>query len=296
LTTTGVTLPLKKLLILGSANSWHSRELTRAAVGRCETELYSFSELQSAVGIETDLTSGPIDSLHDPVIVRAMPPGSLEQIIFRMDALAVWQDRGTKIVNPPKALEFAVDKYLSIARLSEAGLPVPPTIACQTFEHAMNGFEALNRDVVVKPLFGSEGKSLMRITEIDLAERAFRWVQQTNSVVYLQQYVTNPGSDIRLLMIGNEVFAIKRCNEHDWRTNVARGATAEIHEPTNEQTELAKTAMAVSGCLIGGVDLIVGTDGQNYLLEINAVPGWKAVQKCHEVDIAKKVLDLVLET
>ena len=61
----------------------------------------------------------------DAIIVRTMPPGSLEQVVFRMDALMRLEAEGVTIVNPPKAIECAVDKYLATTRLASAGLPVP---------------------------------------------------------------------------------------------------------------------------------------------------------------------------
>ena len=63
----------------------------------------------------------------DAVLVRTMPPGSLEQVVFRMDALLTLEHAGVTVLNPPKAVECAVDKYLCTARLAAAGLPVPET-------------------------------------------------------------------------------------------------------------------------------------------------------------------------
>src|SRR5262249_707754 len=61
----------------------------------------------------------------DALIVRTMPPGSLEQVVFRMNLLAQIEARGLQVLNPPRAIECAVDKYLTTARLTAAGLPVP---------------------------------------------------------------------------------------------------------------------------------------------------------------------------
>ena len=55
-----------------------------------------------------------------------MPPGSLEQVVFRMDALHGVAAAGVPVWNPPRAVEAAVDKYLALAKLDQAGLPVPP--------------------------------------------------------------------------------------------------------------------------------------------------------------------------
>ena len=70
-----------------------------------------------------------------------------------MDCLQRLADLGVQILNSPKSLETCIDKWLTLHRLELADLPIPPTIACQTREQAMAAFEALEKDVVVKPLF-----------------------------------------------------------------------------------------------------------------------------------------------
>ena len=48
-----------------------------------------------------------------------------------MDLLAGLKACGTRVVNSPRALECAVDKYLTTQRLALTGLPVPETIVCE---------------------------------------------------------------------------------------------------------------------------------------------------------------------
>ena len=71
------------------------------------------------------------------------------------------------------AIECAVDKYLTTARLVDAGLPVPRTIVCENAEAAQVAFEQLGGDVVVKPVFGAEGRGILRVSDPDLALRTF---------------------------------------------------------------------------------------------------------------------------
>ena len=70
--------------------------------------------------------AGGIDLMDvDGVLVRMMPPGSLEQVVFRMDALHRVAAAGVPVLNPPRAVEAAVDKYLTLALL-DAGGPSGP--------------------------------------------------------------------------------------------------------------------------------------------------------------------------
>ena len=112
-----------------------------------------------------------------------MPPGSLEQVVFRMDLLHRLQARGAVVLNPPAAVETCVDKYLASARLAAAGLLVPPTAVCQHADAALEAFAALGGNVVVKPLFGSEGRGMVRVSDPETAWRVFRTLERTGAVL-----------------------------------------------------------------------------------------------------------------
>ena len=140
------------------------------------------------------------------MIVRTMPPGSLEQVVYRMDALWRLEAAGVTVLNPPKAVECAVDKYLALVRLEAAGLTVPPTIVCENAEAALEAFDRLGGDVVVKPIFGSEGRGIVRVSDPDLALRTFRTLERIESVLYVQRFIENEGFDVRVLVLDGHVL------------------------------------------------------------------------------------------
>jgi len=222
-----------------------------------------------------------------------MPPGSLEQVIFRMNALAVLEASGVLVVNSPRAIEIAVDKYLTTVKLREAGLLVPTTVACQTAEQGMEHFFSLGGDVVVKPIFGGEGRGITRVTDEAIALRTFKALEQIGAVLYLQKFIEHEGCDLRLMVIGDRVLGMRRCHPHDWRTNISRGATGEPLELTDELVEQARLAARSVGATVVGVDFLPGKDGRLYAIEVNAVPGWRALSRVTEVDVAAWVLEHV---
>jgi ribosomal protein S6--L-glutamate ligase len=235
----------------------------------------------------------PADSLvdFDGVLVRTMPPGSLEQVVFRMDLLHRLEARGIPVLNPPRAVEVCVDKYLASAKLEAAGLRVPPTIVCQHADAALEAFAQLGGDVIVKPLFGSEGRGMVRVADPDLAWRTFRTLERTQCVLYLQQYIAHPGWDLRVFVMGDKVLtAMRRRANGGWRTNVAQGGSAETLQLGSEQEELALRATRAVGAVVAGVDLLPGPTGEWYVLEVNAVPGWRALAPVTGVDVAREML------
>ncbi|HKB05216.1 MAG TPA: RimK family alpha-L-glutamate ligase, partial [Gemmataceae bacterium] len=192
---------------------------------------------------------------------------------------------------PPRALEVCVDKYLALVRLQQAGLRVPNTIVCQHADSALAAFEALGRDVVVKPLFGSEGRGMVRITDPELAWRTFRAIERTQAVLYVQKFVPHPGWDLRAFVLNGKVLAaMRRRSDGDWRTNVAQGATAEPATLSAEQEVLAVRAAESVGAVAAGVDLLPGPAGEWYVIEVNAVPGWRALGPATGIDIARAMI------
>jgi ribosomal protein S6--L-glutamate ligase len=232
----------------------------------------------------------------DAVLVRTMPPGSLEQVVFRMDLLHRVQARGVAVLNPPRAIETCVDKYLATAQLEAAGLRVPPTIVCQHADAALEAFETLGGDVVVKPLFGSEGRGMVRVSDGELAWRTFRTLERTQSVLYLQQFIRHPGWDLRVFVLGGRVLtAMRRHARGDWRTNVAQGGSGEVVRLGAEEESVALRAAATLGAAVAGVDLLPGPHGEWYVLEVNAVPGWRALAPVTGIDVAASIVAYLVE-
>ena len=118
-------------------------------------------------------------------------------------------------------------------------------------------------------------------------------LEQMGAVIYLQEFVEHAGYDLRLLVLGDEVFGMRRSNPHDWRTNVSRGAKAEAVEVTDSLREHAQRASAAIGADFAGVDLLPARDGRLLALEVNAVPGWRALAHTLEIDIAERVLEFL---
>ena len=143
--------------------------------------------------IDGDVAVRSLDGC-DAVIVRGIPRGSLEQVIFRVDALHALVARGVTVVNGPRAIERTIDKFLASALLARAGVPTPRTIACERAEDALEAFEELGGDVIVKPLFGSMGAGMTRVDDRDVAYRVFHALELERAVYYLQEALPPPAA------------------------------------------------------------------------------------------------------
>jgi ribosomal protein S6--L-glutamate ligase len=286
-----------RFVTLVSGSGWHVQDLLRAA-GRLDLRLDTvpFDRLNGYAGLPGRSVEADGARLDDAagVLVRMMPPGSLEQVVYRMDALHRLERLGVPLLNRPRAVEAAVDKYLSLAWLERAGLPVPPTFVGESSGEALAAYDRLGPDVVVKPLFGSEGRGLLRVSDRELARRAFRTLEQLGAVIYLQKIVRHPGHDVRAFVLGGRVLgAIRRfAPDGDWRTNVAVGGRPEAFAIDRPLERLALRAADAVGAEMAGVDLLDDLDrGGPVVVEVNAVPGWRALARATGVDVAAAILD-----
>jgi ribosomal protein S6--L-glutamate ligase len=288
-----------RFCILGSPENWFVRDLQRAAVDH-SVEVCAFDSLRAQFVpsmMRGDASTrwevwGDQTPLHemDALFVRTMPLGTLEQVVVRIDTLHMLQQEGVEIVNPPRTLEIAIDKWLTLYSLRDLGVRLPPTICCQQRSHAMEAFEQLGGDVVVKPIFGGEGRGIMRVNDPDMAWRVFSTLDQLRHVAYLQKFLPHFGYDLRLLAIGRKVIAVRREAHGDWRTNISRGATAVAIEATDMQIQLAHRIMDRMQATVLGIDLLPAEDGSEYLLEVNAVPGWRGTAEATGVDVASEIV------
>ena len=98
-------------------------------------------------------------------------------------------------------------------------------------------------------------------------------------------------SDYRGRILGSQLYGIRRRNPLDWRTNVSRGATAAPIDVTPELAELSWRAAQATGAPFVGVDLLRSEAGQLYVIEVNAVPGWRGLSRALGVDIAAELLN-----
>jgi RimK family alpha-L-glutamate ligase len=281
-----------RLAVLAARKGWHTRELERAAAARGhEATILPYEGLVATVGSTPGLRSRHTElDQADLVLARIIPSGSLEQIIFRVDALHRLEDRGIPVVNSPRAIERTVDKFWTSALLEQCAIPTPETVVCQDPEEAVAAFRTLG-DVIVKPLFGSMGLGMVRVSDEEMAYRVFRTIEQIRGVYYLQRTVEHEGVDIRVFVIGGRVLGAIERKSPGWRTNLARGGTARATTLSEYQGGLAIRAAAAVGAEYAGVDVVTDRDGRTFVLEVNGIPGWKGFQEATGLDVAGELLE-----
>jgi tetrahydromethanopterin:alpha-L-glutamate ligase len=278
---------------------WHARQLSRALATLGVT---SVAISMTACGFATQSATGlAIDGfgacLPDAIVVRSMSGGSFEAVTLRLGILHAAGELGVMVWNDARAIERCVDKSMTSFLLARAGVATPPTWAVESREAAaaIVAREAVDRPLVLKPLFGSQGRGLRLIhTPDDLPESAI-----VNGVYYLQRFVgaeRDGFRDFRLLVSSGRVVAAMQRHSNRWITNVKRGARPIAVAANDEMRELALRATAAVGAAFAGVDVLYDVDGCPTVLEVNSMPAWSGLQKVTPFNIAATLASDIVTT
>lgn len=296
----------RRVTILGEPKGWHAVRLATALAARGHTvDTVPWRQLSAGLAISAASreTIGPAAVAQaDSIVVRGMPGGRvpaewLHQVIFRMNLLGRIASRGCRVINSPRSLEVAIDKHLALCHIAAGGLPVPATRVVQDTAAAVAAWEDFGGDCLLKPLFGSRGRGLVRLrsaADVEAATKSAAAAESCGGIFYIQHFIPHPGWDARVLLVGDRSFAMRRrAAPGEWRTNLALGGRAEPFTPPEEWLSTARQAAAAVGTEIAGVDLIPTTDGGIAVLEVNGVPGWRGLEAATGVDITQAVAEYV---
>ncbi|HEY7663503.1 MAG TPA: RimK family alpha-L-glutamate ligase [Xanthobacteraceae bacterium] len=283
--------PLVALVVEGI--DWHARVLTQAfaalGVRAAPVSLQSCAiDTQRRLGLRiADLG----DRLPDAVLVRSMSGGTFQAVTLRLGILHALRESGVPVWNDARAIERCVDKSMTSFLLARAGIPTPDTWAVESREAAcaIAARESRRGPLVLKPLFGSQGRGLELIRSPD----ELPGVHAVAGVYYLQRYLAVEGRDgfrdFRLLVSQGRVIAAMARQAASWITNVKQGGRPMAVVAGAELGELAVRAAAAVGAAFAGVDILYDADGCATVLEVNSMPAWSGLQKVTRANIAATI-------
>jgi RimK family alpha-L-glutamate ligase len=295
-----------RVAIMADETGWHTRQLQaalreRGAMGRC-VDLED-CDIDTGATWHGLVIPGFGKDLPDAVLVRGIAAGSFEAVTKRLGVLHALRELGVPVYNDARAIERSVDKSMTSLLLRAAGIPTPPTWATESVARARRIVmreEAAGHALVLKPLFGSQGKGLALVGQADGVHHPLPALDGLyGRLAYLQRFVpptATPGFDWRVMVIGGKaVTAMRRVSQH-WVHNVAQGARCEPAALTPELAGLAQAAAAALAMDYAGVDLLpaAGRDPIQ-VVEVNGVAAWHGLQKVTGFNIARAIIDDLLD-
>ena len=284
---------MKILFLYGKSQSANSIELVETAE-RLGHEAISGSilDVSSEISDEGSRFWLGRDEVTDVEVcfVRSFGPGTCEQSTRRISMVEHMEFSGIRVVNPTYSFRRARDKYSTQYSLAMAGLPIADTYTTESVEMAYRRSQEMGV-CIYKPILSSMGKGSLKFDHPDLAYNAWKTLSRLGQPLIVQEYLENPGRDIRVFVVGDEVVgtAYKYGLPGRWKTNVAQGARM-VDEPVPEEIkEMGVKATRALGLDYSGVDIMETKRGP-VVLEANGSPGWQALKKVTGVDIAEKIV------
>lgn len=284
---------MKVLILHGKSSSANGRELAETAdrLGH-EVVTGSILEVSSFVSSSRSMfwLKGQEVTDVDVCFVRSFGPGSCEQLTRRISMVEHMEVSGIRVVNPCYSFRRARDKYATQYTLAEAGLPVAETYTTEEMERAYRRSRELGK-CVYKPILSSMGRGSLRFDDPDLAYNAWKMLSRLGQPIILQEYLSNPGRDIRVFVVGDEVVgsAYRYGAKGEWKTNVALGGRMTDEPVPEEMLEFGVKATRAMGLDYAGVD-IIETERGPVILEVNGAPGWQALKAATGVDVAERII------
>jgi RimK family alpha-L-glutamate ligase len=268
---------------------WHARALIRA-FAKLGTRARAVAPAACAIATldRSGLTIPGFDGcVPAAVLVRSLPGGTFQAVTLRLGILHALRELGVPVWNDARAIERCVDKSMTSFLLARAGVPTPATWASESHAaaRAIVGREAACGPLVLKPLFGSQGRGLKLIRDAsDLPAPA-----EVAGVYYLQRYVAverDGFRDFRLFVSRGRVVAAMVRHAPTWITNVKQGGRPVAAVADAQMKTLAVSAAAAVGADFCGIDIVHDRDGRPTVLEVNSMPAWSGLQKVTPIDIA----------
>lgn len=233
------------------------------------------------------IVTGLTDARCDIVIIRGILT-SIKPIVA-----VLWQlrQRGVKIFdNNLLSHQYSIDKVADLVKLSMAGFPVPNTAYARDFSEYPRMAKDIGFPLVVKSSRSGKGAHVFKLdTEKQLDELVKSLVSQGKEAKsYLLQEFIPYEHDLRILIIGERVFSMKRIpKEGEFRANFSLGGSVLSFKLGKAEEEIAIKALKTIDMSVGGVDMLIGPGGRKYILEVNHTPGFTGMEKAAGGNIAK---------
>jgi tetrahydromethanopterin:alpha-L-glutamate ligase len=287
------------ILVVSDQRDWHARQMEAAfTAAGAQAERIDLADC----GFDTRSPSGlslPVlgSRLPDAVHVRTLSAGSFEAITKRLGVLHALTKLGVVVWNDARAIERCVDKSTTSFLLGRAGVPTPPTWTMESAEaaRALVEREAPSGPLVLKPLFGAQGKGLRLIRRPEDLPAP----EEIAGVYYLQRFQSNGAQDFadyRLFVLRGRVIGAMMRRASTWITNIKQGGQPLGVAPDPKMERLAVAAAEAVGAEIAGVDVLVAADSGPTVLEVNSMPAWSGVQKVSNRNIAEAIALSLVET
>ena len=269
------------IAIIGDLHDWHSQQIESSLKKRgCRVIKLKFDELQANFQRGKFFLNPELKKVKG-VWLRFINNGTLEEITTKLTFLHLLEKVGVYIHNSPKTIEMTVDKVRTTGLLEIASINSPNTLVkigkIKKFE---------KKNYLLKPIFGSQGKNISFIKNKSNLSKT----KPVGNVSYLQDFIGDLNQkkhwDVRVLVSNHKHVTSMKRSSKKILTNAYQGAVLEKFAITDEVKKMCIKVSKLFKLGYGGID-IKKNKGKYYVLEVNSIPSWKAIQKISKKNITE---------
>ena len=229
---------------------------------------------------------------YDVVITR---PSILRNVDLHIALIEQMQMAGILLFNEYEPILRAKNKVSTMQILDHYGIPIPKTVFVMRPDDLKQSAKLVGGfPLIVKQPVGSFGAGVTIVESMRALKSVLLW---DRPMYLLQQYVKySKGKDIRIFVVNGKVVGsmMRSAQKGEFRSNIELGGEGRPVDITEDEVSIALRAVQALGLNYGGVDIMRGKNGP-VVLEINANPGFKALEAATGVNIAGGIVEYAVE-
>ena len=283
---------MQTIAIISDLHDWHSNQIELfLKQNKFKTVKVNFQELEfsfkkNRIFFENNKLLNNING----VWVRFLKNGTIEEITTKLTILHLLDESKVYVHNSGLTIEKTVDKIRTTGILEVNNIKSPETTIwfAKNKENLNNNF-CKGIKYLVKPIFGSQGKNIFLVNNLNELKK----INAIGKVFYLQKFIESQEkefTDVRVLVSNHNVISSMERYSNHFITNVFQGAKYRQIILRKNIRDLCIKISKIFKLGYGGIDLKI-TKNDIFVLEINSVPSWKAMQKISKINISEKLVE-----
>lgn len=217
-----------------------------------------------------------------------------KDLLFSEQLMEILNESSAYVHMDSDSFSISSNKFYTMKELSGNDVNIPRSVYTLSTETATEAAKDIGYPLTIKLISGYGGKGIMRAKDESELRPIIDTLEVFEQDICLQDFIENPGEDIRIIVVGEETYSYKRVGlEEEWRSNISRGGERKEFDAPEKMREMAVRASKVAGFDICGVDIIESEEG-GYIVELNASPGiTEETSEAAGVDIPEKMVEFV---
>ncbi|EKE05021.1 MAG: alpha-L-glutamate ligase [uncultured bacterium] len=183
-----------------------------------------------------------------------------------------------KLYSNTLLMPISLAKSIEMRKLYESGISIPRTV--------FGDFSSMQFPYIVKSTSGQKAKEVWLVKTLEELDTLKSTKFEKGKYYFAQALVPN-ARRIRALIVGDNVIgAIVRHTK--WNKDHTKQTLMPVPE---DVANLARSAAKAVGLNISGVDILVNSEtNEMFVIEANAAPAWKLINKYCNVSVADEII------